>query len=78
MNERQSSVPNYPDHTHQFVVIFYENDHIDYIFGPFVTRHEADNWARDFNTRYARPGERYRYSRRGIYPVCAALTPASA
>lgn len=73
MTERQSSVPDYPTHTHQFITVFYENDRIDYMFGPFNDRTEADTWARAFNTRYARPGERYRYTRRGIYPLCAAL-----
>ena len=78
MTERQSSAPEYPAHEHQFIVLFYENERVDRIFGPFVDRTEADQWARDFNTRYARPGERYRYSRRGIYPICTAVTPIPA
>ena len=73
MPERQSSVPDYPEHTHQFIAVFYENDHIDYIFGPFTENTQAHSWARNFNTSYARPGERLRYSRIGIYPLCAAL-----
>lgn len=75
MTERPSSVPVYPEHTHQFIVLFYEDDHVDRIFGPFIDRTEADQWARDFNTRYARPSERYRYLRRRISPVCAPVTP---
>lgn len=73
MTQRQSSVPDYPLHSHQFVVVFYENNRIDYMFGPFIDRTEADTWARAFNTRYARPGERHRYTRRGVYPICEAL-----
>jgi len=64
---------DYPKHSHQFIAVFYENDRIDYMFGPFTDRTEADTWARAFNTHYARPGERYRYTRRGIYPICDAL-----
>lgn len=75
MTERQSSVPDYPEHDHQFIAVFYEDNHIDYIFGPFSDRFEANKWARDFNRRYARPGERFRYSRFCVYPVCAAVTP---
>ena len=70
---RQSSVPDYPTHAHQFVVVFYEDGRIDYMFGPFPTKAEADTWARAFNKRYARDGERCRYSRRTIFPVCEAL-----
>ena len=68
-----SSVPDYPTHSHQFVVVFYENDRIDYMFGPFIEAPEAHAWARAFNLRYARPGERVRYSRLVVYPVCEAL-----
>ena len=70
---RQSSVPDYPEHDHQFVVVFYEDNQIDYLFGPFPTKDDATTWAEAFNKRFARPGERRRYTRRGIYPVCAAL-----
>jgi hypothetical protein len=70
---RKSSVPDYPTHAHQFVVIFYEDNSVDYMFGPFLTKAEADTWARAFNKRHARNGELYRYSRSTIFPVCEAL-----
>lgn len=64
---------NYPEHDHQFIVSFYESGHLDRNFGPFSTREEAKLWARQFNTTYARPGERRRYHHYSIVPVCAAL-----
>lgn len=59
-----------PTHNHQFVVAFYEDNHIDYMFGPFATREEARTWAQLFNKRHAPEGEHVRYTRRIIYPVC--------
>jgi hypothetical protein len=70
---RESSVPDYPEHDHQFVVAFYEDNRIDYMFGPFSTKDAAITWAEAFNKRFAPEGQRRRYSRSGIYPVCAAL-----
>jgi hypothetical protein len=60
-----------PEHDHQFVVAFYENDHIHYLFGPFTSREQARTWSDSFNRRYAPEGARVLYTRRTIYPVCA-------
>jgi hypothetical protein len=70
---RQSAVPDYPTHRHQFVAVFYEDDRIDYMFGTFSTKDEAFTWARAFNKRHARDGEKCRYTRLTIFPVCEAL-----
>lgn len=60
-----------PEHDHQFVVAFYEEDHIHYLFGPFPSRDEARSWSESFNKRYAPEGAHVRYTRRNIFPVCA-------